>query len=820
MALPRPAAEPVATAADAVTDPDSLPSPPSDRTPPFRSLPLVIWGAPPPGERRAERARTYDLQHQIVRLRFAWDRRAVIGSTTLRVAPLPLSQGGTGVLSSVALDAVGMTIGEVRGPGGAVLRHDYDGRTLVVHLASPLRGSARTTITVDYESVRPTKGVRFSDSRRVVWTEGETEQTRHWVPTYDHPHDKATWEILVRTSRGERALSNGRLAASHAVGDEVEWHWVVDRPASTYLMSVVAGQYLVLVDKWRDVPLGYWTYPDSIAAAWRGFGATPRAVDIFSARTGVKYPWAKYDQSVVPADLAGGMANVSGATHSDDRVLHPRWAEPQANADELVAHELAHQWYGSLVTARDWTHAWLNEGFATFLEQVFLEEDRGRDEASFARLRAQEEALAADLAARRPLVYDRWVTGPIELFGAHVSSKGASVLQTLRRQLGDPVFWSGMNRYTTRHAYGVVVTDDFRRAMEEAAGRELAAFFDQWVEGAGFPAFRVAFTYDPATSTVTIVAEQVQPREMATASDGGPMALEVRTGLFAADVDIGILTDSGAVHGLMAVAGPISRATFAVRSPPRAIRWDRGGWLLDVADFPRPTVMLAHQLEHDDDVIGRIEAAVLLRERLGEPTAVNALAAAVSGDSFWGVRARAATALGNHRGQSPAIAALDRALSDGDARVRQAAATALGSMGASTNRAAVDALRRLAGADSSLYVRGAAMRALARLAPEIAIVETIIPSLGRDSWLDMERTNAMSALAMIPVDRAQELVPRLLDHGDMLVRQAAATTLGRLADPAGIGALEARRAVEAESRVRDAIDAALAALRATGRSDP
>ena len=827
---PAPAAVPPASAGQASAAADSLRS---VQVPAFRGGPLVSWGASPAGEPHAERQRIYDLQHQVVRVRFDWARRAVVGSTTLRVGGLP----GAAALAQVQLDAVEMQIGGVRGARGEALPHEYDGRTLAITLPTPLRAGAAVTVTVDYEAVRPRKGAYFIDRRHVVWTQGEMEDTRYWVPTYDAMNDKTTWEFYIRAPKGEKALSNGRLAGTRPVGGDVEWHWVLDRPASTYLMTAVTGDYIVLEDRWRTVPVGYWTYADSVQAAWRGFGKTPRMVEVFSAKTGTPYPWAKYDQVVAPDYIFGGMENVTATTQADDRVLHPAWAEPQANADALVAHELGHQWYGDLLTARAWSHVWLNEGFATFLEAVFVEAERGRDDGAMTRLEAQEKALAADLTARRPMVFDRWATDPLELFDAHVYERGASVLQMLRRQLGDALFWKGMRLYTTRHAFASVLSDDFRRAMEEAAGRDLSAFFRQWVYGAGFPAFQVALRYDDAAKSVVLDARQTQPRDSLT-------------GLFEVDVDVEVLTDSGAVRAVVPMRGERATATIRVPAPPRSVRWDKGGWLLDVADFPRSTAMLAHQLAHDDDVLGRIEAAELLSERAGDRLAAIAVAKAAGEDAFWGVRTRAAGALARLAGDSTASRALLAASRDADARVRQAAAMSLRNF---PGPDVAGRLRELASADSSLYVRGAALGSYAALEKEAAL-PAITAALGRDSWLDLERTKAVAALepvgagegwatalrflapgtsretrqaavrtllafAMADTARAVALVPALaplLDADDLFVRQTAANALGQLGQAASgpaLAALAARRKVEAESRVINEIDAAVDAIR-------
>jgi aminopeptidase N len=829
----------------AVDTPAAVDTLTSYRVPALRPGPLIEWGPTPPGERRAERLRVYDLQHQVTRIRFDWARHAVIGSTTIRFAALDQE------LSAVAFDAVGMTIRAVRSAAGSPLEHAYDGRTLTVNLRPALARRARTNIIIEYETVRPKKGVYFVDRRHVIWTQGETEDTRYWVPTYDYPNDKATWEFHVTTDSNERALSNGRLVSRRDSAGVTEWHWSQTLPASTYLMSVVTGDYVVLQDVWRSVPIGYWTYPDSIEAAWRGFGKTPLMVGLISGRTGIPYPWAKYDQSVAPDYIFGGMENVTATTQADDRILHPAWAEPEANAEALVAHELAHQWYGNYLTARNWAHIWLNEGFATFFEAVWAEDTHGADAGALARLAAQEETIAADRAARRPLVFDRWVTDPLELFfSGHIYPKGATVLQMLRRDLGEAMFWSGMRSYTKAHALGSVVTEDFQRAMERASHRDLSRFFAQWVHGAGVPVFHVSFAYDSAARVLALTARQAQPR------DG-------LTGVFDADVTIEVMTDAGTIRDTMAVRGEISTLDIALAAAPRSIRWDKGGWLLDITDFPRPTVMLAHQLRHDDDILGRIEAAELLGSRSDESTAVAALGTAIGADTAWAVRARAARSLGLLDGDSAVVAALTGATRDPDSRVRASAVSALGTLRAAATDSAIDRhgeaprpaaitgdlswLRRMTTDDSSRHVRGAALVAYATLDPARAM-EVIEPALARDSWLDIERTQAVLALATLGTPEAWQrlmgflapgtsrrtrqaaiaalvrgasgreaelaaaVVP-LLDADDMFIRTDAARALGSLGQSSSIPALEARQAIEAESRVINVILGALAALR-------
>ena len=723
-----------------------------DRVPPFQTEPLITWGPPPEGTVHAERIPKYDLQHQVTTVRFDWTRQAVVGTTTLTIAGLP----DAAPLSSVAIDAGDMTFRRVAS-GTTNLKYDYDGHTLTLHLATPLRAGQKTSVTIDYDGANRTKGAYFRPAKHIVWTQGETEDNHYWVPTYDFPNDKETWEFFIWTAKNERALSNGRLAGSRAVGDSIEWHWVLDKPASTYLMTTVVGNYTVLQDKpWRNVSVGYWTYPDSVNAAWRGFARTPQAIDVFSRKTGVPYPWNKYDQIVIPQFQYGGMENVTATSQNDAEILHPAWSEPQANSVGLMAHELGHQWYGDLLTTRRWGDVWLNEGFATFMEQVFREEDAGVDEAAIDRLGAQEQTIEADRRGRRPIVWNRWVNDPIEVFfSGHIYPKGATILQMLRHQLGDDLFWKAMNHYTTSHAYNNVVTDDLRKAFEETTGRDYKTFFDQWVYGAGFPVFQVSSLYDRAANRLVISAKEVQPRDS-------------MTGWFDVDVDVEARTDAGNVRFVVPVRNGTGEAGANLKAPPRSIRWDKGNWILDITDFPRSTAMMMYQLVNDDDVLGRIEAVDVLADRPADENAVDALIGATRNDRFWAVRARAVDAIGAWGRDSTRAAlavmrtvsnALVAATRDPDARVRESAAAALGRIAitGTTARDVAIRLREIARTDPNFIVRGAALGADIRMEKNAAI-PFAKQLMQQELWENVIRGPAINALKSVGTAEALALV--------------------------------------------------------------
>lgn len=712
----------------------------TNAVPALSTEPAIVWGPEPAGTLHTPQIHNFDLLNQRLNVRFDWARHAVVGNTTLSFAALDQP------VTTIRLNAVGMTIHGVSIPDGPAVKFEYDGDTLFVHLPRPLRPRGRTAIMIDYETVRPKKGAYFIDRNHYLWTQGETEDTRYWIPTYDHPDDKTTWQISVTTDPDEKALSNGRLVSSRRVRDGIVWNWVLEHPASTYLMSVVTGKYAVVTDHWKNIPVEYWTYPDSIAAAKLGFGRTPEAIDVFSRRTGVPFAWTKYAQSVVPDFIFGGMENVTATTQNDNGILHPAWAEPQANADGLMSHELGHQWYGDLLTTRDWSHAWLNEGFATFMEQTFREAEKGIDEAAWDRMDAQQQTIEADRRNRRPIVYNRWIHEPLELFfSGHIYPKGATVLQMLRHQLGDSLFWHAMHVYTASHMYQNVTTDDLRRSFEQATGRNFKPFFDQWVYGAGFPVFQVTSSYDSAANRLTLHAVEVQPRDSLT-------------GYFDTDVDVDVLTEGVPVRATMSVRNGSGDLMMMLPAGarPRAIEWNRGHWILALSDFPRSTAMLDYQLSHSDDVTSRAEAVELLRTRTDQPAAAHAIATAATSDAFWAMRQLAVESLTAFAADSAARRAISAALSDKDARVRQSVAVALAKF-PGPDVAAL--LANSAQHDTSPIVRGAAVASYLAVTGDagLALAESV---MAPQSWQNVLRAPALKVLKSMSSPQAQQLYTR------------------------------------------------------------
>jgi aminopeptidase N len=338
----------------------------------------------------------YDLVHQRIAVQFNQTQRLVTGEVTTTVVP-------TEATDAIRLNAENLTIDRVTDASGRQLQFSSDTAQVTVQIGSQAAVGDTVVFTIAYHT-NPERGIYFVPRRHVVWSQGEATETRAWVPTYDSPNDKATWEMLVTADSGQKVLSNGTLVEVTPVngGAQKVWHWSQSQPASTYLYSVVVGPFTVLYDHWRDKPVDYWVYPDTVDAGWRAFGETPSMIELYSQLLGVPFPWDKYDQSAIPDFTYGGMENVSATTQTDGALAGPGSNPPGARG--LVAHELAHQWFGDYTTTANWANVWLNEGLTTYMASVQTEKTRGWGAAQLEWWGQQQQAMRADRNPR-PLVW-------------------------------------------------------------------------------------------------------------------------------------------------------------------------------------------------------------------------------------------------------------------------------------------------------------------------------------------------------------------------------------------------------------------------------
>jgi len=771
----------------------------------------------PSSARHFERDRPFAILHLALDVALDVSARSVRGRASLDVARVDP------VADELVLDAVGFTIDEVRLDGEPATWH-YDGRALRV-IVDPRHQRAQVRVTY---AATPRRGLYFLEpdehypSRpRQVWSQCQEEDARHWFPCHDSPHVKMTTELTAHVPHGWYALSNGALLSSRRPEEGAfTYHWKMAEPHASYLVTLVAGEFAELTDQVKvgthEVPLSYLVPKGREEDGKRTFARTPAMIQHFSEVTGVPYPWNKYAQVVVADFIFGGMENTTATTMYEHILLDERAAR-DVSSDDLVAHELAHQWFGDYVTCRAWYEGWLNEGFATFFEHVWREKYLGRDEYEFG-LKVDLEAYVGEAHGRyrRPIVCQDY-DAPLDLFDRHLYEKGGLVLHALRAEVGTPLFWRGVSAYLTSHAHGVVETRDLQRAMEEVSGRSLGRSFEQWVFKPGHPEMDVEITWDKGM--LTVATKQTQ-----ATTDGVPACFELPLEL-----------DVGDGHGGVArrtVRITEKQQSFSLPTParPMFVVVDPEMRIVGEVRPKLPADMLREQLAKAPTARGRWLAAHGLA-RVDDPPSIAALAERLSDESeFWGTRAECALALGKIRARE-GFEALKSARSTVHPKVRRAVMDALGNFRSSD---ACEALKPHALRDESYLVEGEAARAMGRTR-QVAAFDVLVDLLERPSWYDVVRAGALDGLAALRDDRAvahvsarlrygypqrarraailalpklasdrktRELLEQLLDDGDPMLRIDAVRALGELGDAKARGALRERLETDLDARVR------------------
>jgi aminopeptidase N len=637
--------------------------------------------------------------------------------------------------------------------------------------------------TVDYRGkIAHGRGLYFfkaepgrPDRPQQIYSGGGTDGNPNWIPTYGPPHDKTTWELIATVPAGYTVVSNGRLVSDvGGRGRPHTVHWRQERAASTYLISMVIAPLTKVSDRWRDIPLAYYVYPEDVSRVSRLFGMTPDLMETYTRLTGVKYPWPQYAQTTV-TDFVGGMENVGATTLVDWLPDARAYQDRPWYRQSLIPHELAHQWFGNLVTAGNWSNYWLNEGMAEFMGGQYWGTKLGRHAEDDYYLEEYRQFLTLDARRRAPLA---------SFNSNNVYSKGALVLQMLKKQLGPERFWAAINRYLIRHAYGNALSDDLRQAVLDVTGQNLDWFWNQWIYQAGYPEFVVSSAYDSASSTLALTIRQTQVDTSRADSTGlrftTPQAflapVAIRVGTVRGDVRKRVQVDRREqvvqIHG--------------VRSPPSMVVFDENNALLKTLRFEQPTRWLVTQLARDPDLWNRSWVIEQLARRTGDSVAFVGLSRAARGADYYRTRADAALALREFPAATalPVLAAVAR---DTSSAVREAAIMALGSVGGERARAlALTAWQK----DSSYKVRASALTVLAGL-DSAGSKEVVLAGLSTPSYRNVIQTAAISAAAQAPDSAIVDGLEKIL--GDQRAAALALALLARQGDTEALSALVRHR---------------------------
>lgn len=667
------------------------------------------------------------------------------------------------VLDAVALDVTEVAVNS--GKGFTVVEFVNDGKQLTITMPDASAESA-LLVRITY-SAAPRRGLYFFkpdakvDYPLQLWSQCQDEDARHWVPCHDKPHVKTPLTVRVSVPAGFDVLSNGEITADATKGRHRVVAFELKEVLPSYLITLVVGHFDKIRDRdavlpsGRRVPVEYWVPKGKTADGRRAFEQTPRMIELFSRLTGFEYPYPRYTQVVVSEFIFGGMENTTATTMYEHILLDKR-AAIDIESHDLVAHELAHQWFGDWVTCQDWPHAWLNEGFATFFELVELEDRLGQDEY-FVAVERDHAAYVAEVSQRysRPVV-SREYNDPIDLFDRHLYQKGGLVLHLLRRELGEELFWAGIKRYLNKYGGGSATTSALCETFSKVSGRSFERFFDEWILEAIHPTVKAKVAWEQ--DHVVVRFQQTQKHVM-------ELTFEIE-----------VLDKAGKRHQVRQASSQAhTTLTLPLAERPVYVAVDPYFNLLGQTTIETPYDLAQGQLEQGSSARLRRQACSLLTKH-NDYRAVKLFAGVLAAKKeLWMVKVAAARALGKLRSPE-GFAALTEASKDKDAKVRAAVASALGQF---RTTEAVKALSAMLKSEQSYVVEAAATRALGETRDK-SVASTLVKQLAKGSWGEVVASAAADGLASLS---ALDQVPELLSHTEYGVptkaRRGAILALGQ-----------------------------------------
>jgi len=726
----------------------------------------------------------YDQLNIKLDLRFDWEKEQAIGTASITLTPVVKD------LRRVDFDGAYMSVAAAGLASGAALKFEYDvtKEKLSVFLDRAYQPAEEITIVVTYHTNQPPPekraglgggGLSFIKPRpddptrpRQIWSQGEAETNHLWFPSFDHPNDFASSEIVATVEKPLSVVSNGKLLSVKENSDGTRtYDWKIDQPHATYLTSIIVGEFVPVTGDYDGIPIVTNVYANEVEEGKVTAARLPAMVKFFSEKTGVKYPYAKYAQTTV-RDFGGGMENISATTQTDN-MIHDARSELDATSDGLQSHELAHQWFGDYLTCRSWSDIWLNESFATYFQAMWDEHNLGHDDFLYLDVKSNQEQYytAWGRGQRRPIVTKNYAN-PDAVFDTYAYPRGGAVLHMLRTYLGEDNWWRSINHYLTKHAHQPVETSQFRIAIEETTGQPMDWFFDEWLYKMGHPIFRVIQDYDATKKELTLKVTQEQRPD--------PESQYPQVGFFQTPLDVEIGTASSTrVDRVRIEAKEEQTFKFTVDSEPLLVGFDYGGTLIKELIFIKTTAQLEYQLAHDQDVLGRVWALQQLTPRIKEEKTsaadreaiIKAISDALTKDKFWGTRLEAATSL---NGLNEAKDALLAATKDANARVR---ATAVTSLAATKDPALANTYQQLLSDQSYAVVKAAAV-ALGQT-KSAGAYDSLVRLIDAPSWRDSIRASALSGLAALGDKRALDLGLKYYVTGNRTaVRVAAVAVLG------------------------------------------
>jgi aminopeptidase N len=485
---------------------------------------------PVPKVYHASNTKSNDITHTKLEVRFDWQNQWLYGKATLDIKPYFYS------VKKLYLNARGIDIYKVQlvgSKGNSDLKYVYENDSLKIDLDKEYTRNDKYTVFIDYKSkpndlksggsqaITDDKGLYFinpkgEDKSKMpqIWTQGETQSNSTWFPTVDSPNEKFTDEIFITVDDKYITLSNGLLTNSKKNADGTRTdHWKMDMPHSAYLVMMGIGEFKKVIDKpWNGKEISYYVEKEYEPYAKNIFGLTPEMIEFYSTRLGVPYAWPKYGQIVAREYVSGAMENTSATLHGEFIYQTEREMLDGSKGEDVISHELFHQWFGDLVTAESWSNLSLNESFATYGEYLWQEYKHGLDAADRHSYISRSGYLAQTSQKDPPLIRFQYNSRE-DMFDGISYNKGGQILHMLRKQVGDDAFFASLKLYLEKNRFKNAEVNDLRLAFEETTGEDLNWFFNQWYLSGGHPILNINYSYDGAAKQVKIKVEQIQDFE-------------------------------------------------------------------------------------------------------------------------------------------------------------------------------------------------------------------------------------------------------------------------------------------------------------------
>lgn len=737
--------------------------------------------------------RKVDMVHLTLDVTPDFEKQTIRGKVVFNFKPIAKP------LDELRLDAVDMSVSDVKS-SAPISGYQATDREIIVTFTEPVPPGQQTTLTVSY-SAQPIRGLYFrvpasgyDRANSHVYSQGEMIDSRHWFPCYDSPNQKFTSELICHVPEGMTVISNGKQvsATKDPTGGLVAVRWLQDKPHANYLITLAAGYFSKLEDKYRDIPLSFYSLPSDAKEAPLAFAPTKSMIEFYEKATGVDYPWDKYGQVVVHDFLYEGMENTSLTTLSDsilrtadtEQVPSPFLGE--FTSEKIIAHELAHQWFGDLLTCKDWSHSWLNEGFASYYSLLYLGSRYGHEEL-LNELYQDRESVLQHKDESRPIVYRRY-HDPHEQFDDRVYARASWVLHMLRCQLGDELFARCVKTYLDRYRFRTVVSSDLNSVVEELSGRSFDRFFDQWIYHPGLPDLAVQYSWDQKTKLARLKVNQqkAEGEQDSSRRKSEDPARQANTFYFPLTVAFKVKGET--IEKQVQAKEASEVFYFPLKSAPELVRIDPHLELLAGIHVELPKEMLFAQLADRSDLVGRLTAADELAGHTDHDT-ISKLKDALQNDPYYGVRMRAAGSLRKIHSDE-ALVALIASTKQSDSRARNAVVKGIAGFFSPQAR---DSLLNVLSSEHNPEIIASALRGLGSY-HQPAIRSALLKHLSSQSYHNLIADAAIEAV------RAQDDPGFIKPLIEEITRRQSAFTTGGLAD-----ALDALAFIDRNEKPRDEV---------------